>query len=178
VPKLVVRFVDDEVIEGTANEFDLDAPEFHLDSIKGSGNNRAAWIPLPAVKKIRLHSGPADAKVSGADKMVALRLQDGEVMRGYLNGGLEHHQYGVYVTLYSRDKASMERLAIPYTSMKALFYIKSWDSRPPGFQSPPESGPPLTELLGAIREITRLYESGELSRDEFRARRKDLLQRF
>lgn len=175
---LTVRFVDDEVIEGTAEDFSLESPDFHLDAIEGTGNNRAAWIPLPAVKKIRLHAGPADEEAGAAEKMVAVRLQDGEVMRGYLNGGLEHHKYGLYVTLYSRDKQTMEKLAIPYTSLKALFYIKTWDSRPPGFQVPATTEPPLTQLLGDIREITRLYQTGSLTRDEFLNRRQALLERF
>jgi hypothetical protein len=178
VTKLTVRFVDDEVIEGTADDFSMEVPDFHLEVAGGTGNNKAAWIPLPAVKKIGLESGPADEHAGGATKMVAVRLQDGEVLRGYLNGSLQHHKYGMSITLYSRDRQSMNTYAIPYTSLKALFYLKTWDSRPPGFQVPTTTEPPLTQLLGDIREITRLYNTGRLSRDEFLARRKALLDRF
>ena len=156
MPQLTVRFVDNEVIEGIAEDFSLETPNFHLEVDGGSGNNRAALIPLPAVKKIGIESGPADGHASGADKMVALRLRDGEVIRGYLNGSLQHHQYGLTLTLYSRDRKRMDTLAIPYTSLKALFYVKTWDSRPPGFQLPTTTDPPLTQLLGDIREVTRL----------------------
>jgi len=138
----------------------------------------AALIPLPAVKKIGIESRAADGHAGGADKMVALRLQDGEVIRGYVNGSLQHHQYGLTLTLYSRDKKRMDTLAIPYTSLKALFYVKTWDSRPPGFQLPTTTDPPLTQLLGDIREVTRLYKSGRVTREEFLAQRKALLDRF
>jgi hypothetical protein len=175
---LTVRFLDDEVIEGTTADFSLESPEFHLEVANEAGNNRSALIPLPAVKKIGIGSGPADAHAEEADKMVALRLQDGEVVRGYLNGSLEQHQYGLTMTLYSPDKTRMDRMAIPYTSLKAVFYLKSWDSRPPGFQAPDTVDPPLTQLLGDIREVTRLYRSGQLTRAEFLAHRKALLERF
>ena len=179
MPNLTVRFTDDEVIEGSAETFDLESPDFHLEVTGGSGNNTAAWIPLPAVRKIQLDSAPADEHGATADKMVAVRLQDGEVMRGYLNGSLAHHKYGLTMTLYSQDKQKMDTYAIPYTSLKALFYLKTWDSRPLGFQDGGGTDmPPLTQLLGDIRDVTRLYKSGKISRAEFLAHRRSLLDRF
>ena len=175
--RLTVRFLDDEVIEGTAEELNLDAPDFHLD-VAGGSNNSRAWIPLPAVKKINFESGPADDHVQTADKMVALRFQDGEVMRGYLNGGLERHRYGMLVTLYSTDRTTMQKVGIPYTSLKALFFLKTWDGRPPGFQQQSTVDAPLVQLIGDIREATRMYRDGSLSRDEFVNHRKQLLDHF
>ncbi|MFY9616299.1 MAG: hypothetical protein WAT58_12955 [Candidatus Dormiibacterota bacterium] len=175
---LTVRFADNEVIEGTADDFSLESPDFHLKVARGTGNNEAALVPLPAVKKIRLDSGPADEHAAAADKKVAIRLQDGEVVRGYLNGSLEQHKYGLSLTLYSRDKQTMDTLAIPYTALKALFFVKTWDSRPPGFQAPGNVDAPLTQLLGDIREVTRLYRSGKLTRPEFLSQRKALLDRI
>lgn len=175
--RLTVRFLDDEVIEGTADDVNLDAPDFHLD-VSGGGNNSRAWIPLPAVKKINFDSGPADDHSATADKMVALRFQDGEVLRGYLNGGLERHRYGMLVTLYSADKATMQKVGIPYTSLKALFFLKTWDARPPGFQQESTIDAPLVQLLGDIRDVTRMYRDGGLNRDEFLNHRKQLLDHF
>ena len=176
--RLTVRFLDNEVIEGSAEWVDLDEPDFHLSVDEGSGNNTSAWIPLPAVKKISIESGPADGHAPGADKMVALRFQDGEIMRGYLNGSLQHRRYGLTMTLYSIDKRSMDRVAIPYTSLKALFYLKSWDSRPPGLSRGITGRPPLTELMGDIREVTRRYRAGVINREDFLEQRRALLDRF
>ena len=175
--RLTIRFHDDEVLEGMAEDLSLDNPDFHLEVPAGT-NNAAAWIPLPAVKKINFDSGPADDHASAADRMVALRFQDGEVMRGYLNGGLERHRYGMLVTLYSEDKTTMQKVGIPYTSLKALFYIKSWDSRPMGFQAQQTVDAPLVQLLGDIRDVTRMYRDGAISRDEFLSHRKQLLDHF
>ena len=178
MPKLTVRFLDNEVVEGTADDVSLDAPDFHLKVGSLTSNNVGAWIPLPAVKKINLGSGPADAKAASADKMVAVRFQDGEIVRGYLNGTLKHQRYGLTMTLYSVDKQTMDTIAIPYTALKALFYLKSWDSRPPGFWRDRAQSPPLTHLIGDIREVTRLYREGSISREEFLQHRRQLLDRF
>ncbi|MHB8509633.1 MAG: hypothetical protein ACYDGR_13465 [Candidatus Dormibacteria bacterium] len=172
-----MRFLDNEVVEGSAPTIDLDAPDFHLAVAGAASNNTGAWIPLPSVKKINFGSGPADDHVSTADKMVAVRFNDGEVMRGYLNGSLQHHRYGLTMTLYSRDKKSQETVGIPYTSLKALWFLKSWDGRPPGFQEV-SAAPPLVQLLGDIREVTRLYQGGSIDRGEFLDRRKALLDHF
>jgi hypothetical protein len=176
--KLTVRFLDNEVIEGSAEGVDLDEPDFHLSVEQPFDNNTSAWIPMNAVKKISLDSGPADDHAAGADKMVALRFQDGEIMRGYLNASLEHRRYGLKMTLYSIDKQSMDKVAIPYTSLKALFYLKSWDSRPAGLRGGLAAAPPLTELVGDIREVTRLYRAGAITRQDFLEQRRALLDRF
>ena len=175
--RLTVRFLDDEVIEGVAEDVSLDAPDFHIE-VAGGSNNARAWVPLPAVKKINFEAGPADEHAVTADKMVALRFQDGEVMRGYLNGGLERHRYGMLVTLYSADRSTMQKVGIPYTSLKALFYLKSWDGRPIGFQAQETIDAPLVQLLGDIRDVTRMYRDGAISRDEFLTHRKQLLDHF
>ena len=63
--KLTVRFLDNEVIEGSAEGVDLDQPDFQLSVDEGTGNNTSAWIPVPAVKKISIESGPADHHANG-----------------------------------------------------------------------------------------------------------------
>ncbi|HEV3231973.1 MAG TPA: hypothetical protein VG245_06950 [Candidatus Dormibacteraeota bacterium] len=178
MPKLTVRFNDNEVIEGEATDLSLDSPDFHLQVSGHASNNHGAWIPLPAVKRLSLASGPADAHAEEADKMVAVRFTDGEVIRGYLNGSLQHHRYGMTMTLYSQDKRSMDVVGIPYTSLKALWYLKSWDGRPPGFQAQGAATPPLLQLLGDVREVTRLYQAGHITREEFISRRRSLIDRF
>jgi hypothetical protein len=178
VSTLTIRFVDNEMIQGTAEALNLDSPDFKL-MVEGATNNSGAWIPLTAVKKINVESGAADQHVAQADKMVAIRFQDGEVMRGYLNGGLQHHKYGMTVRLYSPDKRTMETVAIPFTSLKALFYLKSWDGRPPGYRNKKgNQEAPLVQLIADLRELTRLYQGGGIHRDEYMARRRTLLEHF
>jgi hypothetical protein len=175
--RLTVLFFDDEVIEGTADDATLNSPDIHL-QVAGTSNNSRAWIPLPAVKKIHFDAGPADAHASTADNMVALHFQDGEVVRGYLNGGLDRRRYGLVLTLYSPDRLTMEKVGIPYTSLKAMFYLRAWDGRPLGFREEAPVDAPLLELLGDIHEVTRMYHDGSLTRREFMVHRRRLLDHF
>ena len=50
--KVVVRFFDDETLEGVARDLDFDEPDFlvEVDDAGGLENNETAWIPLTAVK--------------------------------------------------------------------------------------------------------------------------------
>jgi hypothetical protein len=65
--KLTVRFLDNEVIVGTANDLNLDSPDFHLEVGAGS-NNVGAWIALRAVKKINLGSGPPTPRLEASTR--------------------------------------------------------------------------------------------------------------
>ena len=86
--KVVVRFFDDETVEGVARDLDFDEPDFlvEVDDAGGLENNETAWIPLTAVKWVEL---PRDKDLSDTPtRKVAIRFLDGEVLRGHLDGTL------------------------------------------------------------------------------------------
>src|SRR5258707_13603132 len=58
--KVVVRFFDDETVEGVARDLDFDEPDFlvEVDDAGGLENNETAWIPLTAGKGGGLPRGP------------------------------------------------------------------------------------------------------------------------
>src|SRR5205823_8973122 len=93
--RIVVRFFDDETVEGVARDLDFDEPDFlvEVDDAGGLENNETAWIPLTAVKWVELQR---DKELSDTPtRKVAIRFLDGEVLRGHLDGTLERHRYGV-----------------------------------------------------------------------------------
>src|SRR3989442_7048763 len=81
--KVVVRFFDDETLEGVARDLDFDEPDFlvEVDDAGGLENNETAWIPLTAVKWVELPRDPNLASETPTRK-VAIRFLDGEVARG------------------------------------------------------------------------------------------------
>ncbi|MHB8571382.1 MAG: hypothetical protein ACYDAY_00280 [Candidatus Dormibacteria bacterium] len=181
--RVTVQFTDDEVLVGMA-EVDLDRPEFWLEVEDDVfNNNRRALVPLSGVKSVLLDS--TEEAVDTAQPKVALRFQDGEVLRGYLLGDPEQRTYGVVVTLVSEDGLHGERLGIPYQALKAIFYLKDWDGRPPDERDGPSHKylsdrlkAPLMGILTEMDMLNRLRESGVIDEGEFERKRLVLLERI
>jgi hypothetical protein len=183
--RVLVRFADDEIIEGRAATVDLDQPDFELALVDPDANSERALIPLPSVKSVTLERRALDdaAEVDGMQK-VALRFRDGEVLCGLLVDGPRRQRYGVTVELLSPGGDEVELLGIPYDNLKAVFFLKSWDSRPPEFTdvtqewSGRRQDTPLLDLLGEIHRFASLRDRGEISADEFGRRRLEILDRI
>ena len=181
-----VRFFDDETLEGEAKELNFDEPDFliEVDNASGLDNNEMAWVPLSAVKWIELplNGGtPGDAPT----RKVAIRFLDGEVLRGHVDGALERHRYGIILHLHPEKAGDQaKRLGIPFSAIKALFYVREFDARKP------EEGPsseaylarrtmaPLLDVLEEMDMLSRLHEGGVLSDDEFESKRSRVLERL
>lgn len=181
-PSVIVRFRDDELLEGTATHISLDEPHFVLCVQEGASNNEVAVIPLPSVKRLTFASeSPSPGDLAAETRMVAIRFQDGEVLKGYLAGDLQHARYGVQLRLLSFERDRMETLGIPYASLKALFFLKSWDSRPPEFAGTADVTlgdrleSPLVDLLSDMKQLTSLKDRGAISESEYQRKRRKIL---
>ena len=73
--KVVVRFFDDETLEGVARDLDFDEPDFlvEVDDSSGLDNNETAWIPLHSSEVGRAPSRPrariGDANPESGDQV-------------------------------------------------------------------------------------------------------------
>lgn len=181
-PSVIVRFRDDELLEGTAAHISLDEPHFVLSVPEGTSNNEVAVIPLPSVKRLTFASQPPSAtELATVTRKVAIRFHDGEVLKGYLASDLEHARYGVQLRLLTYERDRIETLGIPYASLKALFYLKTWDSRPPEFGGTADVylgerlQSPLVDLLSDIKQLSRLKDRGAISESEYQRKRRKIL---
>ena len=180
--RVVVRFSDDEVLEGDAVELDLDQPDFELVLADPGANGRRALIPLPSVKFVTFdrRSIPARGDVHDMQK-VALHFVDGEVITGLLGDDPRRGRYGVQLELLSRDGDQVELLGIPYDSLKALFFLRAWDGPIDVDALGADVAVPATPLVDLLRELRRLAESrdrGDIDDGEFQDRRRDVLDRI
>ena len=179
---VTIRFLEDEIMEGRVGSTSLDQPNLELEMLDQASNNERALIPLPSIKRIALGSGiPAPAEQARADKKVAIRFQDGEVLKGYLDGDLMHATYGITMRLMSVEKDRIETLGIPYTALKALFYLKSWDTRPPEFDGEEDLhlnkrlSSPLVDLISDMGQLDKLRKRGAITESEFQRKRRKIL---
>ncbi len=185
VPPVVIRFRDDEIVEGRVPVLDLDRPDFQIVPAETASNNRAVLIPLTAVKTIviaraEFNPEPDETRLRKA----AIRFWDGDVLKGYLVTDPVRHTHAMTLQLVSPALDEVETFAIPYSAVKAIFFIKAWDGRAPVFTR--ETGswtlaradPPLLDLLGEIRALSGLRTRGKIGVAEFERRRREVLDRI
>lgn len=181
--RVMVRFADNELLEGRADGLDMESPDFELILDGDAGiNNRSALIPLPSVKCVTLHRGRGEPADRDGMQKVALRFRDGEVRKGLIGRPPRRARHGLVVELHTPDGSGMEVLGIPYGALKAVFYLRSWDGRPSEhlgkvaqWVPPQRLDTPLMELLGDIARLAALRDRGEITGAEFRRRRQVLL---
>jgi hypothetical protein len=179
---VTIRFLDDEIMEGRVGAINLDQPNLELEMPDEASNNEHALIPLPAIKRITLTAGPPSAaELARAERKVAIRFQDGEVLKGYLDGELQHAGHGVTMRLMTVEKDRIETLGIPYTALKALFYLKTWDTRPSEFDGTNDRhlgrrlSSPLVDLISNMGQLEKLRKRGAITESEFQRKRRKIL---
>jgi hypothetical protein len=187
--KVHVRFFDDETLEGKAQDLDFDEPDFivEVDEVPGVENNEMAWVPLSAVKWVELPLAEGGVPETPTRK-VAIRFLDGEVVRGHIDGALERHRYGIIMHLHPEEKNNghrMRRLGIPFSAVKALFYLREFDGRSPEDKGAASDAylarrtmAPLLDVLEEMDMLERLHQGGVLSDDEYRNKRTRVLERL
>ncbi|HSO93274.1 MAG TPA: SHOCT domain-containing protein [Candidatus Dormibacteraeota bacterium] len=178
---VTLRFLDDEIMEGQAGVVDLDQPEIELD-FPESSNNERALIPLPAIKRITIASArPSATERTRALTKVAIRFQDGEVLKGYLDGPLQRARHGLTMRLLNQERDQIDTLGVPYTAVKALFYLKSWDARPAEFDGVGDLhltkrlASPLVDLVSDMGQLEKLRQRGAITESEFQRKRRKIL---
>jgi hypothetical protein len=176
---VLVRFSDDEILEGDAVSLDLDQPDFELVLADRDQNTRRALIPLPSVKCVTL-SRRATPVRNDLDDMqkVALHFVDGEVITGLLGDDPRRGRYGVQLELLSPEGDEIEMLGIPYDSLKALFFLRAWDgpAEEVSFDRPaPLPATPLVDLLHELGHLADSRDRGDIDAHEFRTRRRAIL---
>jgi putative oligomerization/nucleic acid binding protein len=179
---VTVRFLDDEIMEGRVASVSLNQPNIELEMPDEASNNERALIPLPSIKRITLTAGePSSAERARAARKVAIRFQDGEVLKGYLDGDLRHASHGLTLRLLSVEKDRIETMGIPYTALKALFYLKTWDTRPPEFDGKEDRhlskrlSSPLVDLISDMGQLDKLRKRGAITESEFERKRRKIL---
>src|SRR5436189_2097831 len=179
---VTIRFLDDEIMEGRVASVSLNQPNIELEMPDEASNNERALVPLPSIKRITLAAGaPSAEEQARAERKVAIRFQDGEVLKGYLDGALRQASHGLTLRLMSVEKDRIETIGIPYTALKALFYLKTWDTRPPEFDGKEDRhlskrlSSPLVDLISDMGHLDKLRKRGAITESEFQRKRRKIL---
>jgi hypothetical protein len=130
LPEILLTFLDGEVMPAEAPLVDFTQPILTVTSTEPGTNNSELIVPLSSVKYIvfgseleELPAGPAEAG------KVVIHFVDHEVLRAYAGRQTLGGPYGVIYNLVEPDRLVRRRLGVPYTAVKAIFKVKTWDSR-------------------------------------------------
>ncbi|MBJ7593546.1 MAG: hypothetical protein JF886_01580 [Candidatus Dormibacteraeota bacterium] len=185
--RVFVRFADDEVAEGRTPDLDLERAEFELSFDSPRDNTHSAIVPLASVKRVLLGREEITEPVpDDVLRKVALHFWDGEVVKGLLRRVPERHRNGMTLELLTPEADRAEVYALPYHALKAVFFLRSWDTRPPQLQTTgnqrqwtlPRQDAPLIELLSEIRGLRGLRHRGQISEVEYERRRSRVLAKI
>jgi hypothetical protein len=185
--RVLVRFADDEVAEGRSRDLDLEKTEFEMSFDAPRDNTRFAIVPLASVKRVLLSRDRVNERVpDDVLRKVALHFWDGEVVRGLLRTVPERHRHGMTLELLTPAADRAELYALPYHALKAVFFLRTWDTRPPQLESNggerhwtlPRQEAPLIELLSEIRGLRGLRHRGQISNVEYERRRSRVLEKI
>ena len=185
--RVVVRFADDEIAEGCTSDLDLDRPEFEFRFDFPKDNTRAAIVPLASVKRVLVQRESITDRIpEDLLRKVALHFWDGEVITGLLRDVPRRLRHGMVLELISPKADRSETFALPYHALKAVFFLRSWDTRPPLLEKKdgerhwtlPRQEAPLIDLLSEIRSLRGLRHRGQISAVEYERRRGQVLNRI
>lgn len=177
--RVLVRFSDDEILEGEAVSLDLDRPDFELVLADPDANSKRALIPLPSVKCVTFERRPVETRAVDDMQKVALHFNDGEVMTGLLGDNPQRGRYGVRLELVNPEGDEVELLGIPYDSLKALFFLQQWEGPHSDGQGLEHTiTTPLVDLLGELRALADERDRGAIDDVEFVRRRRAVLDRI
>ena len=181
--RVVVRFKDDEILEGLTHVIDLDEPDFTLTLPGSVSGRRVAIIPVSSIKNVVLQRVELEHDIDRAHmSSVRIVFWDGDVLHGLLGSEPERRRFGMTLPLVSPALDEIEVLGIPYVAVKAIHIITrpAWPAQHQSLRETerwnvPPVDAPLLSLLGEIRRLTVLRTEGGISADDFSRRRREVL---
>lgn len=127
-------FLDGELIDGESD--DVSSAKLGFALRPQQGNNRLAWVPFSSLKYCKFAPTAAGRTARLADPRsqvglpkLILRFNDGAVMRGYKDEGFSHDGNCLNVLLWDEQTRILCRFIVPYSALKAIFFVEQWDSR-------------------------------------------------
>lgn len=128
VAHAIYCFLDGETLHGELPRGELDSPVVETRIHNLGTNNRGAFVPVNSLKYVLLDSHAPSGEVDMAKyQRIAIHFVDHEVLRGYSTREMRPSRYGVTLSLTSPDQSEVKDLAIPFTALKGIFYLKTWE---------------------------------------------------
>lgn len=133
MPQVVISFSDGEVLYAETPEISFDQQVIEAELRSVEPNNERALFPVTAIQLMVIgepQPAPAESELATWDR-AAFHFADGYVLRASIRPDDVHlGRHGGVWTLVEPGSSEQRTIAIPYSSLKGVFRIRQWDSRP------------------------------------------------
>jgi hypothetical protein len=145
MPLVVVTFHDGEVLYAETPELTFALPVLEAEVRNVDSNSQRALLPLGAIRQILIgdvEPAPAESVLATWDR-AAFHFLDGQVLRAWIGPDVTLGQHGGIWRAVEPGSDELYSLAIPYASLKGVYQLRQWDSRPGSERAPRADGIPL-----------------------------------
>jgi hypothetical protein len=156
VTAVVISFLDGEVLFAETPEITFDLPVLEAQVENVDANSERALIPTSAIRQIivgDVEPAPGSELMESWDKAV-FHFLDGQILHAFIAPEALLGRHGGIWRMVERGSDELRTLAIPYSSLKAVFRVRMWDSRPAGERAAMEAGvsPHLDTVVRVLAE--------------------------
>ncbi len=130
MPLVLISFLDGEIVHAEVDDLSFDRPLVEAEVRGADPNNERALFPLTAIREIVVGQPvPAPEDLAGWDR-AAFHFLDGQVLRASVAPDSLLGRFGGLWRAVEPGSPEMRTLGIPYSSLKGVFKLRQWDSRP------------------------------------------------
>ena len=135
MPLVLISFLDGEILHAEISDLSFDRPLVEAEVRGADPNNERALFPLTAIRQLVVgQPEPAPEDLPEWDR-AAFHFLDGQVLRASVAPDSALGRFGGLWKTVEPGVAEMRTLGIPYSSLKGVYKLRQWDSRPVGARS-------------------------------------------
>lgn len=127
----MISFMDGEILFAEVPDVDFDLPVLEATVENVDANSEKALIPTSSIRQMMVgdvEEAPDEVTLETWDKAV-FHFIDGQLLHARIAPDALLGRHGGVWRLVERGSEELRTLAIPYSSLKAVFRVRHWDSR-------------------------------------------------
>jgi hypothetical protein len=153
---VVISFLDGEVLFAETPEIAFDLPVIEARVTNVDANSEQALIPTSSIRQIivgEVEPAPPASTLESWDKAV-FHFIDGQILHAFISPDAALGRHGGIWRLVERGSDELRTLAVPYSSLKAVFRVRLWDSRSANERAARDAGvsPHLDTVVRVLAE--------------------------
>jgi hypothetical protein len=134
MPTLCILFHDGEIMYASSPPLRFDLPVIEAEVMDLDSNSERAILPLAGIRQIivgEVSTAPPPGEMESWDR-AAFHFIDGQVLRAWVGPEAALGVHGGIWPIVEPGSDELRTLAIPYSSLKGIFRLRSWDTRTGG----------------------------------------------